>query len=327
MPKRVRRLYSVERELVTKAREAALAAVQVFNNPIIHFKSELFIVTMNIAWTYLLHAYYRQKKIDYHYFEMAGTRKRYDKTKYGAKKTWVLETCLRKPECPLDTDTKNNLLFLLTIRHEIEHQMTTRIDDTLSAKFQACCINFNACLKNLFGEELAIDRYLAFSLQFASIDPEQVEQLKAADGLPSHVLSSISSFEESLTADQFNSQKFAYRVVLVPKTVNHVGQADKVIEFVRADSEIGKGVNAEIALIKETDKQKYLPGQIVDRMQAEGFTKFRMHEHTQYWRERNAKAASPPFGTVAAGKTWYWYENWVKEVKKHCEDSGGRYRE
>jgi hypothetical protein len=326
MPKRVRRLYSIERELVTKAREAALAAVQIFNNPIIHFKSELFIVTMNIAWTYLLHAYYRQNKIDYHYYEMAGTRRRYEKTKHGARKTWVLETCLRKAHCPLDNDTKNNLFFLLMMRHEIEHQMTTRIDDTLSAKFQACCINFNAALKQLFGEELAIDRYLTFSLQFASIDPDQVQQLKAVDGLPSHVLSSINSFEENLTEEQYNSQKFAYRVVLVPKTVNHIGQADKVIEFVKADSDIAKGLIAEIALIKETEKPKYLPSRIVDKMQAEGYKKFRLHDHTELWQSKAARTSNPPFG-VQLGNTWYWYDNWLKEVKKHCEESGGKYFE
>jgi hypothetical protein len=42
--------------LVKKAREAMLAAVQIHNNPQIDFKSELFIVTSVIAWTYLLHA-------------------------------------------------------------------------------------------------------------------------------------------------------------------------------------------------------------------------------------------------------------------------------
>jgi hypothetical protein len=36
-----------------------LTAVQIYNNPQIDFKSELFIVTTMIAWTYLLHAYYR----------------------------------------------------------------------------------------------------------------------------------------------------------------------------------------------------------------------------------------------------------------------------
>lgn len=43
------------------AREAMLTAVQIFNNPQIEFKFGLFIVTNTIAWTYLLHAYYRER--------------------------------------------------------------------------------------------------------------------------------------------------------------------------------------------------------------------------------------------------------------------------
>jgi hypothetical protein len=40
-------------ELVIKAPEAMLFAVQAFNNPTTHFKSEIFIVAAMIAWTYL----------------------------------------------------------------------------------------------------------------------------------------------------------------------------------------------------------------------------------------------------------------------------------
>jgi hypothetical protein len=47
--------------LAKKAREAMLSAVQIHNNPQIDFKSELFIVTSVIAWTYLLHAYYHEQ--------------------------------------------------------------------------------------------------------------------------------------------------------------------------------------------------------------------------------------------------------------------------
>ena len=49
--KRVRRVFSVKKELLKKSREAALAAVQIFNNPNVTFKSETYIVLMNIAWT------------------------------------------------------------------------------------------------------------------------------------------------------------------------------------------------------------------------------------------------------------------------------------
>jgi len=57
MTARKRRVKSIADELLQKSREAALAAVQIYNNPTIQFKAELFIITMNIAWTYLLHAH------------------------------------------------------------------------------------------------------------------------------------------------------------------------------------------------------------------------------------------------------------------------------
>lgn len=63
-------------ELITKAKEAALQAVQVFNSPIYLFKAESFCVLMIIAWTYLLHAYYKKNKIDYRYFSIDEKGKR-----------------------------------------------------------------------------------------------------------------------------------------------------------------------------------------------------------------------------------------------------------
>ena len=139
MGNRKRRIGSVKTELLVKSKEAMLAAVQIFNNPNIQFKSESFIVLSNIAWTYLLHAYFRSKKIEYRYFTKSGKRRKFDKTKRGAYKYWELERCLNDNKCPIDKVTKSNLKFLIGLRHEIEHQMTTKIDDYLSARFQACC--------------------------------------------------------------------------------------------------------------------------------------------------------------------------------------------
>lgn len=84
--KRVRRLFSVKEELLKKSREAALAAVQVFNNPNVTFKSETYVVLMNIAWTYLLHAFYRAEKVDYRYSAEGSKKKQYDRTRSGAFK-------------------------------------------------------------------------------------------------------------------------------------------------------------------------------------------------------------------------------------------------
>lgn len=323
--KRRRRLFSVKEELLGKSREAALAAVQIFNNPNISFKSETYIVLMVIAWTYLLHAFYRQQNIDYRYCTKSGKRKQFEYTKHDAVRHWELERCLNDANCPLDEKVVQNLKFLIGLRHEIEHQMTTRIDDLLSARFQACCINFHDAISTLFGESYGIAKFLAVSLQFSSLSQAQVETLEQHQGLPSNIKKYIEGFDDALSSDVFASTKFAYRVIFVPKTANHPNQADQVITFVKEGSELAKTVNASYTVIRETEKQKWLPSQIVAMVKADGFPKFTMTHHTDLWKALDAKNNAKNFG-VQIAKTWYWYESWVGEVQNHCAQSGSLYR-
>ena len=324
MSKRTRKVGSIKSELLTKSREAMLTAVQIFNNPNIQFKSESYIVLSIISWTYLLHAYYRSKKIEYRYFEMHGTRKKFDKTKRGAYKYWELERCLNDDLCPIDSVTKSNLKFLIGLRHEIEHQMTTRIDNYLSARFQACCLNYNNYIKSLFEERLGIDKHLSFSLQFSSIKEEHAAQLREFTDLPQNISSYINGYDSSLADEEYNDMRYSYRVLYVPKSVNHKGQADKVIEFLPANSPEAEQLNREYVLIKEKEKPKYLPGKIVEIMQEKGYAKFNQHQHTLFWKSMDAKNKSKKFGVLVA-KTWYWYESWLKEVLKHCEKNSAKF--
>lgn len=317
MKKRNRRLRSIQTELLNKSREAALTAVQIFNNPQVKFKSELFIVTICIAWTYLMHAYFRKKGIEYRYFGLVKNRRVFDKTKGGAYKHWELERCLTDAQSPVDKNASNNLLFFIGLRHEIEHQMTMRIDNSLSAKFQACCLNFNTYIKQLFGENFGIDKYLSFSLQFSSINPDQVDLLSLQSDLPHHIETFVKEFEGELTEAEFNHPQYAYRVLFVPKTANRKGQADKVIEFVKADSELAGKINTTYALIKETERQKYLPSEIVAKVK-KVFPKFSMYAHTVLWQERDARNLTKGYG-VKVSKTWYWYDRWLKETITYCE--------
>lgn len=323
---RKRKVGSVKNELVKKSREAALSAVQIFNNPNISFKAEAYIVLMSISWTYLLHAYYREKGVEYRYYEMQGQRKRFHKTGKGADKHWELERCLNSAESPIDKDAANNLRFLIGLRHEIEHQMTSRIDDLLSARFQACCLNYNTYLKQFFGDNLGIENHLSFSLQFSTIDKEQKDQLSEQKGLPANIRSYINDFDANLPDEEYASQKYAYRILFVPKTANRKGQADRVIEFVKSDSPLAEGINKEYAVIKETEKKKYLPSQVVAMMKAEGCTKFSMHNHTLLVREYDAKNPKSGFGVSVADKHWHYYENWVDVVRLHCKENSGRYK-
>ncbi len=54
-------------------------------------------------------------------------------------------------------------------------------------------------------------------------------------------------------------------------------------------------------------------------MKAKGFKKFGYHQHTTLWKQLNAKEDGKGFGVLVAG-FWYWYDNWIKEVEKYCEE-------
>ncbi len=317
MAKRQRKLYSIKEELLTKSREAMLCAVQIFNNPNIVFKSESFIVLANISWTYFLHAYYKEKGIDFRYYKQGPKTKKYDKTSRGAFKFWELKRCLNDENCPIENVPKANLMFLIGLRHEIEHQMTTRIDDYLSARFQACCLNYNHYLKRLFGTAYGIDKYLSFSLQFSSISDEHGKQLNEFSDLPKSIASYINDFDDAVSEEDYNNPQYSYRVLYVPKITNTKGQADKVIEFIKADSPEAAGLNKEYRIIRDREKPKHLPSEIIKIMNGKGFKGFKMHQHTQLWREQDAKNENKGFG-VKVVNTWYWYDSWIKVVEKYC---------
>lgn len=80
-------------ELLIKAREAMIAAVHVFNSAGLMFRAELYITTAIIAWTYLLHAYYKREGVPYKYEGKT--------TSHGADRHWDLTQCLTTGKCPI----------------------------------------------------------------------------------------------------------------------------------------------------------------------------------------------------------------------------------
>ena len=63
-----------------------IVAVEIFNSPSCRFKTEIFAVLANIAWTYLLHAYYDRRNV-----KVVGTDGR----------SLLLSHMLVRHDCPL----------------------------------------------------------------------------------------------------------------------------------------------------------------------------------------------------------------------------------
>jgi len=310
-------------ELLIKAREAMIAAVHTFNGAGLTFRAELFIVSAVIAWTYLLHAWFKREGIDYRHTRNQGGQKIVVKTPGGADKYWELGQCLKHARCPVEQGAKDNLAFLLELRHEIEHRSTNRIDDAVSAKLQACCINFNDAIKQLFGAQYALERRLPIALQFVTFSPDQRVILKRAGGLPRNVETIMGEFEGRLTSEQQADPRYAFRVFMVHKTANRAPSADMAVEIVAPGSDVAEKFNLAL---KEVEKKKYLPSEIVAQMQAEGWDRFTMDSHTKLWKKLDAKNPAKGYGAVAVGKTWCWYDTWLNRVREECEQHLAKYQ-
>ena len=326
MAKKRRTIGSVKSVLIAKSREAALTAIGTFNDPQVSFKSETYIVLMVIAWTYILHAYYRSKGIEYRYFKEGKKRRRFDRTKHGVFKYWELERCLNEIRSPIDRDTANNLRFLIGLRHEIEHQMTWSLDAWLSGRYQACALNYNHYLKKLFGKQHGLDRMLSFSIQFIELAQEQIGGAQPEATIPQRLKAYIAEFDGALTDEEYNSERFLYRIHFKRKLVNRPGQADSVIEFIDPNSELAKTIDKQYWVRKDVERPKYLAKDVVRAAHGAGFKNFNVFgSHLAMWRAENAKDLAKGYGVDVLG-TWYWYQSWVDRVIELCEAAGDKYR-
>ena len=304
--------------LIAEAKQAALNAIQTFNNPLAMFKTETFIVLMVIAWRSLLHSYYRSHGVEYKYFDQKPQRRRFHRTKSGAYKYWELERCLSDSRCPLDEPTKSNLRFLIGLRNEIEHHQSAGVDEAFTGRYLACCLTFERVIVELFGERHSIASHISYVLQLRDMTSPPPTEAEAKP-LPKNVASYVSEFEADVSTDEYQHPHFSYRLIFVRKLTNNPSQADRAIEFVGADSDLAGQINKEYWVQKEVERPKHRPSQIISLMHEEGYTGFNMHDHTQLWKAEDAKNPGKGYG-VDITRQWYWYDRWVDVVRKHCAD-------
>ena len=309
-------------ELLIKAREAMIAAVHTFNGAGLHFRAELFIVTTIIAWTYLHHAYFRRLGMTIDTIGTSMELSRLIPRSRGAEKYLELGHCLKHERCPLTKGMKDNLEFLFELRHEIEHRSTSRIDDAISTQLQACCINFNTVIKAQFGPQYGLERRLPIALQFMTFSSDQRAVLKRAANLPRNIETLMDGFSARMTTEEKLDPGFAFRMNFTPVLANRPAGADQVIEFSKASPQEA----GSIAFIKEVDRKKYRPGQIVAMMKKEGYRLFTMQSHTDLWQSEKAKDPKLGYGSpLYENEGWGWSEKWVAHVREHCAKNSDRY--
>jgi hypothetical protein len=307
------------KENLSKARDCALAAVEIYNKPAIDFRAGNYIVLMVIAWTALFHAvFYRRGVKPWHELPSTGKRKRYKRID-GDIAHWELAECIRQYYLAIYPPERKNLEFILELRHKIEHRSMPYLDATLFGECQAMLMNFDDLLVKEFGQKHGLADKLALAIQFSRTSPkaQQDATRKLARSASAKVLDFISQFRVGLPTEVLNSPQFRFSVYLVPKIANHEKSADVALEFIHYDPskpEEMEKLEKVVGLIRE----KQLPVMNVDVVRAGHVVKevnrqlpfqFTMHHHTKAWQHYGVR---PHANSEAPEKTRVDYCVWDK---------------
>ncbi|MGY8637725.1 DUF3644 domain-containing protein [Bradyrhizobium sp. 14AA] len=273
-------LYADER--LIRAREAMILAVTIFNSGGYKFKTEVFAVLANIAWTYLLHEHYHRAKISP--LNADGT-------------TFALSYMLPRTDCPLSKGIKKNLLSLKTIRDDVEHKMLGRSDATWLPLFQASCLNFDKTLVAWFGSRLSLQHDLSIALQFGKLDLEHLAQLTAYD-VPPNITALDAALKKDMSEQELDDLEYQFRVVY---TFDSASKGKAHIQFLSPDSAEGKTVQNVLQKFKIADElYRYKPGDVLKIVRQATSKPFSMNDHTAAWQKHKVR---PPKGTKSPDKT------------------------
>lgn len=307
-------LYKENEVLLVKAKQFALLAVYVYNNPYSDFKTYGYIINMIIAWTSLFHALFQREKIDFFQKNRDGTYKYVD----NDKKAWELSTCIKEFWVNENNPTKSNLTFLIGLRNNIEHRWLPIIDLKIAGHCQACISNFERFLCDKFGREHALKQNISLAIQLSRFQQQKIALRDIQKLHIDPIVDYMDSFESKLPPHFLESPEYRVSYFLTPKVSKSLTSADETIEF--TDLDFSSENKAARVLIKETEKEKFKPGQIVKMMQEEGFKKFTQRIHTNLWQQKKAKTNSA-YGIMLSDNSWYWYPCWIEEVRKYCKEN------
>lgn len=223
------------KNLLEKAKESCILAVDVYNKPSTSFRSGAYVVLMTIAWTSLFHAIFEKNNINYFYRKKDSIR--YVKID-GDKKAWELSECVKqyfklnlKEEIPI----KENIEFFIPLRNKIEHRFMPALDELIFGEVQALLHNFEYIISKEFGEKHSLNINLVFSLQFANVYPKSDKSVITPSNDFLRIKEHIDSYRDDLSNEVFSDQRYSFKAYLIPRLSNNENRAECAIEWVPYD--------------------------------------------------------------------------------------------
>jgi len=285
-------------ELVEKARQSALVAVQVYNNPIGCFRTETFSILMMVAWTALAQAEFTRDGVDFNQYNEEGNVVVIDKE----PKAWELGESINHMR-NLDLPIKKNIELFIKLRNWIVHRGVRALDAAVAGECQALLLNFDERLVNSFGKYYAISESLALPLVTGNV--RDVSLLKGVSAVQrrhfEEVMQLVREYRRNLDDQVFEDQRYSFRVFVMPRPGNRQSTSDLAIDFVRLEQvpdEFVKWMQSRVIGIKTKTVPTpnlglKLPSKVAQAVKERTGFEFAESHHTRAWKRYKVRPVSP----------------------------------
>jgi hypothetical protein len=334
---------SIEDRLVANARQAALAAIRLYNDPSAGFRTETFVVLMIIAWNCLFQARLELLNVDYRELNDDGSPQEFQgRARYLG--TWDL--AIKSLNGAGEADILANLDFFLGLRHLVEHRYLPAVDVMVAGEAQSMLLNFEELLVSWFGDEARLGTELVVPLQLSQLRPDSaVASMKKLQAeIPVDVMDFLNRHRAEVSPEVLRSPRYAMQLFFVPVAANRERSADAVVNFFKV-GEVPSDLEEVLQRIAVVAKPKAVavasadllsPTEVVNLVSARLPYRFTLNGHAKCWRHfraRPSEGAAEPTSTDTEfciydklHKGYGYTQDWVEMLLGTLSDTE-RYRE
>ena len=324
----------VERQLI-QSREACLAALRVWNDPVASFRTGSFSLLFVAAWNSLLLALAIRDGIEWRQLNDDGTPATTDGVEHSVGTRELLNLTLQGADLH---GTRENLCRWIEIRNSVAHRHLPAMDLQVIPYAQAGLLNYEQLLVSEFGHEYSLADNLSVPLQLSGFrDPNVLRSLKAAQSLLPLDVQAVLSRAESVPNELLADPTYQMRVAFIPVVPPSGRSPDAVAYFVRPDSipaELAETIDELVVLTKVVvPKRPEHPAMHVVRTVGERIPyRFTASDHARAGRFLKIR---PPKGEpegsldeeyceyISAVKRYLYNDKWIERLIEQLSTPGG----
>lgn len=327
-----------ERPILANARESALAALRIYNDPVAGYRTEAFILLMVTAWNSLLQAILERAGVDYYERDSNGGQVLIDGQPKVLGTPQLIGKALADDE---NRAVRENLGFFMKLRNQVAHRHLPELDTEICGEAQALLLNFEERLLAEFGEQATLGDQLTVPLQLSGFRSDgPLSSLRRAQArLPVDVSEFLSAHRANIDDDVLASPDYCLQIFFIPVAANRERSADAVVRFVRPE-EVTPELASGLQSLSVVPKPRITPvasadllrvGEVVDFVAERLPWRFTQHAHTKCWKHFGVRPpARSPDQTATDDRYCRWdrlfrgygYTSaWAKKLLRHLSDS------